>query len=307
MPKNLQILPKLRDSLSFLYVEHAVIEQDAMSIVSIQGDARTPIPIASMTVLMLGPGTNVTHAAIKAIADCGCLVVWCGERAARFYASGYGETRSAENLLHQAKLCMDPALHLQVVYRMYTRRFPGIRTDGMTLQQIRGVEGIRVREAYRNASKASGVKWNKRDYKTENWDDADEINRALSYANTILYGICQAAITSLGYSTGLGFIHTGKLLSFVYDIADLYKATVTIPAAFDAIGQAPADLERSIRIECRKYLHSQKVLSRIPEDIAWIFGLDAEGGDQNALQAGDLWDGMGTTIRGGVNYANEVM
>lgn len=305
MPKNLQILPKLRDSLSFLYIEHAVIEQDAMSIVSIQGDARTPIPIASMTVLMLGPGTSVTHAAVKATADCGCLVVWCGERAARFYASGCGETRSAENLLHQAKLCMDPALHLQVVYRMYARRFPGIRTEGMTLQQIRGVEGIRVREAYRNASKVSGVKWNKRDYKADNWDDADEINRALSYANTILYGICQAAITSLGYSAGLGFIHTGKLLSFVYDIADLYKATVTIPAAFDAIGQSPADLERSIRIECRKYLYSQKVLSRIPEDIAWIFDLTLEDGDQNASQPGDLWDDADATARGGVNYAKE--
>jgi len=188
---------------------------------------------------------------------------------------------------------------------MYARRFPGIRIKGMSLKQVRGIEGIRVREAYRNASKASGVKWGKRDYKTENWDNANEINRALSYANTILYGICQAAIISLGYSTGLGFIHTGKLLSFVYDIADLYKATVTIPAAFDAVGQSPPDLERTIRIECRKNLHAQKVLSRIPEDIAWILDIQAEREDEIALQPGDLWDGAGATTRGGVNYAKE--
>lgn len=149
MPRDLQRLPKLRDSLSFLYIERAIIEQDNLSIRAIRADGTVPIPIAAMTVLMLGPGISITHAAIKAICDNGCTVIWCGETASRFYAVGMGETRSAENLLHQAKLCMDEALHMQVVRRMYERRFSDMDCSNLSLSQIRGMEGVRVREAYR--------------------------------------------------------------------------------------------------------------------------------------------------------------
>ena len=272
MPRNLQTLPKLKDSLSFIYIDKAIIEQDAMSIVALQGESRISIPIATMTVLMLGPGGSITHAAIKTISDCGCAVVWCGEQAARFYAFGNGETRSAENLLHQAKLCMDNELHMQVVYRMYERRFPDMGTTNMTLQQVRGLEGIRVREAYKHAAKITGVKWSGRNYNKDNWCDSDPINQAISYANSILYAVCQSAILSLGYSTGLGFVHTGKLLSFVYDIADLNKATTTLPAAFEAIAETGnfQDLQQRVRLKCRKYMHSEKLLSRIPQDIDYV-------------------------------------
>lgn len=302
MPKDLHSLPKLRDSLTYIYIEKAVIEQDATSIVSVQGTRRTPIPIAAMTVLLLGPGTSITHAAIKAISDCGCMVEWCGEKAQKFYAFGTGETRSAENLLKQAELCMDQEKHMQVVYRMYRRRFPEMHTEGMTLQQVRGLEGIRVREAYKSAAKEAGVKWTKRNYKTTDWDDSDPINQALSYANTILYALCQSAIISLGYSTGLGFIHTGKQLSFVYDIADLYKATTTIPAAFQAVAQNDSDLYSLVRFKCRQYLHAQKVLKRIPEDIAWIFDISCDIEGLSVEDVGNLWDGDGNTIEGGKNY-----
>ncbi|MEG0766323.1 MAG: type I-E CRISPR-associated endonuclease Cas1e, partial [Clostridia bacterium] len=199
MPRDLHALPKLRDSLTFLYLEHAVIEQEALSIVAIQGADRIPVPIASMTVLLLGPGISITHAAVKAVCDNGCTIVWCGERAARFYAVGLGETRSAQNLLLQAHLCMKEDRHMEVVRRMYRRRFPEIDCEGMTLQQIRGMEGIRVREAYRQAARQYGVQWKGRDCKQENWEDADDLNRALSMANAVLYGLCQAAIVSLGF------------------------------------------------------------------------------------------------------------
>ena len=88
--KNLQELPKLRDSISYLYLEHAVIEQNDTAIVAIQKDERIPIPIAAMTCLLLGPGTSVTHAAIRAICENGCMAIWCGEGATRFYAAGIG-------------------------------------------------------------------------------------------------------------------------------------------------------------------------------------------------------------------------
>lgn len=305
MPKNLRILPKLRDSLTFLYIEHAIVEQDALAIVKIQGESRVPIPIAAMTVLMLGPGVSITHAAIRTVTDSGCTIVWCGERASRFYAPGLSETRSSKNLLWQAGLCMDKALHLEVVKRMYARRFPEMSCEGMTLQQIRGMEGVRMREAYKLASKASGVKWSKRDYKTNDWDDSDDINKALSYANTILYGLCQGAIVSLGFSTGLGFIHTGKMLSFVYDVADLYKADTTIPAAFQAVAEDNADMERRVRLECRRLFKAHKVLERIPKDLEWVLMMDETSERIDALSTGELWDDTLGSIEGGKNYSNE--
>lgn len=302
MPKDLHSLPKVRDSISFLYLEKTVIEQDSLSIVSIQGEYRIPIPVAAMTVLMLGPGVSITHAAIKTISDCGCMVVWCGENASKFYAYGQGETRSAENLLQQAKACTDPELHMQVVYRMYARRFPDMDTSGMSLQQVRGLEGIRVREAYKLASKSSGVKWSKRNYKSDDWDNADPVNRALSYANTLLYSVCQAAIMSLGYSTGLGFIHTGKMLSFVYDIADLYKAVTSIPAAFEAAAVSGANLEQQVRRCFRNKLHSQKVMQRIADDIAYVLGIKENTELRIVSSAGELWDGSDKTVIGGKGY-----
>ncbi|WP_279009507.1 type I-E CRISPR-associated endonuclease Cas1e [Synergistes jonesii] len=306
MPKDLHILPKLRDSLTFIYVERAIIEQDNLSIVRITKEGRAPIPIAAMTVLMIGPGVSITHAAIKAVCDNGCMIIWCGEHASRFYAAGMGETRSAANLMHQATLCMNQQRHMEVVRRMYLRRFPKMTCGDMTLQQLRGMEGIRMREAYRLASKTSGIKWIKRDYKQTDWDAADPINRALSMANAILYSLCQAAVISLGYSPGLGFIHTGKMLSFVYDIADLYKAETTIPAAFTAVRNMtePGELGRQVRLACRDAFRASQILKRIPQDIDWVLQTESPSEDTEAKNIGNLWnDNDGGVADGGVNYA----
>lgn len=305
--KNLQELPKLKDSISYLYLEHAIIEQNNTAIIALQKDGRIPIPIAAMTCLLLGPGTSITHAAIRAIAENGCMVIWCGEGAARFYASGSGETRSARNLLRQAKVCMDENLHLEAARRMYEIRFPKVKTSGLTLQQLRGMEGIRVKKAYELASRTTGVKWNKRAYKSTDWDSSDPINRALSEGNALLYGLCHAAIVSLGYSAGLGFIHTGKQLSFVYDIADLYKAETTIPAAFEAVKKTHDSemLSREVRLLCRKYFSSVKILSRIAGDIEWILKVEDSEKQSNEEHAGDLWDDVAGAISGGHNYSLE--
>lgn len=301
MPKDLHELPKLRDSISYLYFEHAIIEQDDSSIVVIQEDGRIPVPISSVTCLLLGPGTRVTHAAIKAMAENGCMVVWCGENVGRFYASGMGETRSAANLLLQARLCMNEETHMAVVRRMYEIRFPKVPTKGMTLQQIRGMEGVRVRQTYQVEAKRCGVKWSARKYKQTAWDDADEINRALSSANAILYAVCQAAIVSLGFSPGLGFVHTGKLLSFVYDIADIYKTETSIPAAFEAVKEGPEDLERRVRVLTRRKIAKANLLGRIAEDLSWIFDVTLPEEQDNHGDVGNLWDETGE-IEGGRNH-----
>ena len=304
MPKDLHELPRLSDSISYIYAEHAIIEQSDSSVVMIQKDGRVPLPIAATTCLLLGPGTSVTHAAIKTINDNGCMVVWCGERLGRFYACGMGETRSAQNTMKQVALCMDKTAHLEVVKRMYERRFPRLPDGEYTIQQLRGMEGIRVRECYKIMSRQTGVKWKKRDYKTKDWDGSDPINKALSIANALLYSVCHAAIVSLGYSPALGFIHTGKMLSFVYDIADLYKADITIPAAFEAVKNNinPLDLDIDVRMNCRKRFESLHLLKKIPEDIAWILDVPCEE-QTDCSDTGDLWDEE-DTIAGGVNYGS---
>ena len=120
---DLHILPKFRDSLSYLYLEHGRIDQHEKSIAFYNEEGMTHVPASSLAVLMLGPGIRITHAAITTLADNNCLVIWCGEENVRFYACGMGGTRSAAPLLHQAKLAGNEDTRLEVVKRMYQMRF----------------------------------------------------------------------------------------------------------------------------------------------------------------------------------------
>jgi CRISPR-associated protein Cas1 len=295
--RDLRELPKLRDGLSYLYVEHGRVEQKykAVEFVDKNGGA-TMVPAAALAVLMLGPGTTITHAAVKALADNGCLVLWTGEDGTRLYAQGGGETRKAYRLLRQAELSCDPRKRLAVIRRMYEIRFQELPDADLTLQQIRGLEGVRVRQAYARASQECGVAWRGRRYDRSNWERSDPVNRALSAANALLNGLCHAGIVSGGYSPALGFIHTGKQLSFVYDIADLYKADITIPLAFRAAAQGSGELEKRVRQACRQAFKEQRLLDRILPDIDRILeldGLPADDGadpDSDPAAPGPWWD-----------------
>jgi len=306
---DLHVLPKVRDSWSHLYVEHCRIDQEAKAVAAHDVNGKTPIPCATLTLLMLGPGTNITHAAIRVLAECGCTVLWVGEQGVRCYAQGLGETRSATNLLRQAKAWANAELHLKVVRHMYEMRFPEALDPALTLQQIRGKEGIRVREAYARASREYGVVWQGRSYSRQDWGLSDPVNRALSAANSCLYGVCHAAIVSAGYSPALGFIHTGKQLSFVYDVADLYKADLTIPAAFAAVAQSAPGLESQVRHTCRDLFHRERLLARVVDDLDRLLtavgepeAADGEGFDEDVALPGGIWDPDHGEVEGGINY-----
>jgi CRISPR-associated protein Cas1 len=307
---DLQLLPRFSDGLTFLYVEHVRIEQDAHSITLQDLRGRVPVPVAALGTLMLGPGTTITHAAMTACADNGCSVLFCGEGGVRLYAAGLGETRSAENLLAQARAWADADEHLRVVTRLYRMRFDEAVPQNWTLEQLRGREGVRVRDTYARMSQSSGVKWTGRAYKQDDWASADPVNRALSTANACLYGLCHAAIVSTGFSPALGFIHTGKALAFVYDIADLYKCDVTIPVAFAAAGEGPlAGLEGRVRRRCRDEFKRSKLLERIVPDIQRSLGLRPEVvhllDASDVEEVGDLW-GPDGSVPGGQNHADLV-
>lgn len=310
--RDLNELPRVRDSLSYLYVEHGRIDQDAKSVALHDANGKTPIPCASLTTLMLGPGTTITHAAIRTLADSGCLVLWTGEEGVRFYAQGLGETRSARRLLTQARLWSNPESRLRVVFRMYQMRFEEDLHPSTTLRQVRGKEGIRVRETYARLSRETGVEWQGRSYRRDRWGSADPINRALSAANSCLYGICHAAIVSAGYSPSLGFIHTGKMLSFVYDVADLYKTETAMPAAFRTVAAGETgNIESAVRRTCRDYFRQTRLLSRIVSDIGQVLNVATDKETDNSLDTdaalpGGIWDLEEGFVQGGVNYSESV-
>lgn len=317
MPKDLHELPRLEDGWSYLYVEHCKIDKDEKAIAVTDIDGKINVPCACLALLMMGPGTSVTHEAIKTLADNGCMAVWCGEGGVRFYAHGTGETRKGTKLVRQALLVSHPSLRQNVVERMYRMRFIEPIPEGLSIQQLRGVEGQRVRQAYAKASADTGVPWLGRSFDPGNWSSADPINRALSAANSCLYGICHAAIISAGYSPGLGFIHTGKQLSFVYDIADLYKADITVPIAFQSVikwkqaqlqQKQQINLERMVRQACRDKFNEASLLSRVIPDIEKALDVKVpedlifDDYDTDTVVPGKVWDPNLGSLPGGVNY-----
>ncbi len=264
-------LPKLRDSISFIYLERAKIDRSAQAVAAYDQEGVTEVPATALNLLMLGPGCSITHEAVKILADSGCMIVWCGEQGVRYYAHGIGETQKGYKMERQARLWGDEAARMRVVRAMYALRL-GINFDiSLTLEQLRGMEGVRVRESYAAAARETGVEWKGRSYDRKNWRSGDDVNRALSTANACLYGICHCAIVAAGYSPALGFIHSGKQLSFVFDIADLYKAEMTIPAAFRAAAAGVNKLESEVRKTCRDQFHRSRLLQRIIPDIDRLF------------------------------------
>ncbi len=304
--QDLHVLPKFSDGWSYLYVEHCRVDQEGRAIAVHDQSGKVPVPCANLALLMLGPGVSISHAAISVLADHGCLVAWCGEEGVRFYAVGMGETRNAANFLHQARMWAHTGYRMEVVRRMYQLRFAEKFAPGLTLQQIRGMEGVRVRDAYAKAARESGITWSGRSYRRDEWSSADPVNRALSVANSCLYGICHAAIVSAGFSPALGFVHTGKMLSFVYDVADLYKTEVTVPIAFRAATpEVKGPLERQVRMTCRDQFVSTRLLERIIPDIQAALMMPKQGTpgaapfDQDAAAPGFLWDPSEGEVEGG--------
>lgn len=300
---DLRSLPKVRDSLSYVYLEHGKLEQDMQGVCFIDEGGKTQIPCSAFLVIMIGPGCSVTHAAIKNLANLGCLVFWVGEESVRFYAVGLGETRSSQALLHQAKLVSDSALRTKIATRLYRMRFSGNNTQDLTIDALRGKEGARVKHVYARLSARYGVEWRGRSYNRNQWNDSSPINKAISCANACLYGVCHAAIVSLGLAPGLGFIHTGKQLSFVYDIADIYKEDFSLDVAFKVTKEMPDNLERSIRKAMRDQFADKKLLKRMVKDLEKLLDLSIADSEFDRDPALPGWLNTETKpVYGGQNY-----
>ncbi|HET6574863.1 MAG TPA: type I-E CRISPR-associated endonuclease Cas1e [Fimbriiglobus sp.] len=271
--RSLHELPRFDDRWSYLYLDYGTLDQDSSGLVFSNKSTITPLPVNQLSLIMLGPGTTITHAAVKALAGNNCLLAWTGQDGVKLYAHSTGGTFSSRRLIRQAWLVSDPDRRLGVVRRMFAKRFPGVDFTGKSFEQLRGMEGLRVRALYERLASEYGLTWDGRRYDQGDWSAATPANRALSAANACLYGVCHAAIVSAGYSAGLGFVHTGKMLSFVYDVADLYKSALTVPLAFRTAATETGDLERKSRAACRETFFKYRLMERLLPDIAEV--LDA--------------------------------
>lgn len=300
---DLQALPQVKDRMTFLYLEHCTLERQDGAITVTDENGVVHIPAAAISVLLLGPGTRVTHRAMELMGDTGVGAVWVGEHGVRYYAHGRPLTTRANLLIRQAELVSNTRKHLDVVRKMYQLRFPDENVAHLTMQQLRGREGSRVRNVYRAYAKETGVAWNGRVYNPDDFSSGDAVNQALSAGHACLYGLAHAVIVALGCAPGLGFIHVGHERSFVYDIADLYKSEITLPIAFQTAAEAPEDLPAIVRRRVRDAMVSARILERMVHDIRWLLSPAEES--MELEEAIYLWDNQRGVVSNGINYFRE--
>lgn len=270
------MLPKLgplpiKERTSVLFLERGQLDVlDGAFVIVDKTGVRTHVPVGSVVCLLLEPGTRVSHAAVALASRVGCLLVWVGEAGVRLYASGQPGGARSDKLMYQAALALDEQARLRVVRKMFEFRFGKPAPERRSVEQLRGIEGARVRKLYELLARQHKIKWKGRRYDPKQWDSGDTINRCLSSATACLYGVTEAAVLAAGYAPAIGFLHSGKPLSFVYDIADLFKFDTVVPAAFAVARKSGPDLEGRVRRNCRDAFRRTKLLQRIIPSIEEI-------------------------------------
>lgn len=255
----------IKERFSVLFIEKGQLDVvDGSFVVVDKSGIRTVIPVGGVVCLMLEPGTRVSHAAVGLAARVGCLLIWVGEGGVRLYSAGQPGGSRSDRLLYQAKLALQDDLRIKVVRKMYELRFNEPAPLNRSIEQLRAIEGARVKKIYQGMSQKYGVEWTRRKYEVKDWDSGDRINRCLSAATACLYGVTEAAVLAAGYAPAIGFLHTGKPLSFVYDIADILKFETVVPAAFSVAADINANPpETKVRLKCRDSFREHSILKRL--------------------------------------------
>ncbi|WP_267201583.1 type I-E CRISPR-associated endonuclease Cas1e [Limosilactobacillus kribbianus] len=296
---ELNELGRIQDRISFLYLEHARVNRQDSAVTVTDQRGTVFVPSAMVNVLLLGPGIDITHRAMELIGDSGMAVVWVGEHGVRQYAHGRPLDHSSKFLEQQAKLVSNRRSRIMVARKMYQMRFPNEDVSKMTMQQLRGKEGSRVRNVYQEQSQKTGVMWERREYRVDDFESSTPINKALTAAHQALYGLSCSVIVALGAAPGLGFIHTGHDLSFVYDFADLYKAEYSIPIAFEATAKhGNNDIADWTRRMMRDAFANGKLLARMVRDLKNLLSID----ENLRAESMHLWDDKQGLQKFGVQY-----
>jgi len=247
------------ERISFVFLEHARIERDGHALVAVGADVKTQIPVGRTAVLALGPGCSITHAAVALCGLEGALILWTGEAGTRLYAAGqpYGDGRS---LLFQAAMRVDPVKRLIGARRIWRRMFGEEAPTARSIEQLRGLEGVRVRAIYQQLANQYGVIHTPRDRSS-----TDPLNQAINVATAALYGLTEAVILALGYSPAIGFIHDGDRRSFVFDMADTVKFKTVVPLAFRLAAESELRIEGRTRHGCRDLFVAERLAENLIE------------------------------------------
>ncbi|MGW9117536.1 type I-E CRISPR-associated endonuclease Cas1e [Streptomyces sp. NPDC055663] len=304
-------LTRVKERLSFVYLERCTVHRDSNAITAEDVDGITHIPSATIGTLLLGPGTRVTHQAMALLGESGAGVAWVGEHGVRYYAGGRALTRSSGLIEAQATAWANRRTRLDVARSMYRLRFPGEDTAGRTRQDLLGMEGRRLRDCYKRESLRTGVPWRRREYHRDDFSAGDAPNQAITAAAQCMYGVSHSVVAALGCSPGLGFVHSGHERSFVMDVADFYRTEIAIPVAFDAAAEGEEDVATRTRRMLRDHINRTGLLDRCVRDIKDLLGYDGsrsteeENGtsqDRVTLQSdGDRH------VESGRNYGGEII
>lgn len=268
-------LPQVRDKYPFVYLERGRLEIDDSSIKWIDSDNHVvPLPVATLNALLLGPGTTVTHDAVKTATAANCAICWVGEDSLLFYAAGFLPTSDTRNLKRQIEHASDSKKSVEVARRMYARRFPDAELKGKTLKEMMGMEGHRVRALYQSKAEEYQVGWKGRKFVPGKFETSDVTNQVLTASNAALYGILCSAVHSMGYSPHIGFIHSGSPLPFVYDLADLYKEHLCIDLAFSLTRDMAGRYNKhKVSAAFRERVVGMDLLACLSEDIPAMLGV----------------------------------
>lgn len=301
---GIEALPRVSDQLTFLHISQAIVTQDDTGVLAIFEENginhRVTIPSAAIAALLLGPGVSITQAALVTITRHGTILMWTGTDGSRVHGWAYSLTNSARWAEAQATQWSNPKTRLETAIKMYEKRFGGLPPGGtITLQRLRGLEGQRMKHLYRNLSKKHNIAFH-RDYDSNDFNKSDPINQALSAANAALYGVATAAIVALGCHPALGFVHTGSINSFVFDIADIYKADISIPAAFAAA--CTDDPVGNARRKTREAMVAHGTLTKAVKDIQDLL---APGLRETTGKTLSLLDDNERLVKAKVNYASD--
>lgn len=268
-------LPQVKDKYPFIYLERGRLEIDDSSVKWIDCEANVVrLPIATLNCLLLGPGTSITHEAVKVTAQANCSICWVGEDSLLFYAYGQSPTADTRNMREQMKLAADPKKSVEVARRMFARRFPEAELVGKSLKEMMPMEGFRIRALYEQKAEEYGVGWRGRSYTPGKFELGDITNQILTACNAALYGILSSAVHSMGYSPHIGFIHSGSPLPFVYDLADLYKEHLCIDLAFSlTLEMAGRYNKHKVSAAFRQRVIESDLLGKIGRDIDAMLGV----------------------------------
>lgn len=270
-----ETLPQVKEKYPFIYLERGRLEIDDSSVKWIDCECNVVrLPIATINCLLLGPGTSITHEAVKVIAQSNCSVCWVGEDGLLFYASGQSPTADTRKLRQQMTLSADPKKSLEVARRMFAKRFPLAELEGKSLKELMAMEGYRVRALYEKKAQEYGVGWKGRSFIPGKFELSDITNQVLTASNAALYGILSSALHSMGYSPHMGFIHSGSPLPFVYDLADLYKEDLCVDLAFSlTLEMAGKYNKHKVAAVFRQRVIEIDLLGKIGQDIEDILGV----------------------------------